>query len=300
MQHLVRCGLVPCIVGCWAYFLPWMGVEKVKRHWRNLVARWGAYPVVWCLAGEAAMVYYDLGVGPNADPKKAEQNKAMQKSGWTELARYVRQIDAYRRPITIHPSSRARNEVEDDSVLDFDMLQTGHGGHDSIPNTVTCVTEEVARTPPMPVVNGECCYEGILEGSREEVQRFAFWACLLSGAAGYTYGANGIWQLNTREKPYGPSPWGGAWGNLPWDDAAKLPGSGQLGLAKRILQRYAWQQFRPHPEWVDKPAGKENVRGFYAAGIPGVVRVMYTPNAIWPWGDPPRVKAVEPGVSYAA
>ena len=29
---------------------------------------------------------------------------------------------------------------------------------------------------------------------------------VLSGAAGHTYGASGIWQVNTRAQPYGPSP----------------------------------------------------------------------------------------------
>ena len=33
--------------------MPWMGVEKVKQHWRYLIARYGAWPVVWCAAGEA-------------------------------------------------------------------------------------------------------------------------------------------------------------------------------------------------------------------------------------------------------
>jgi hypothetical protein len=34
------------------------GLDMVKRHWRNLVARYAAYPVVWCAAGEATMTYY--------------------------------------------------------------------------------------------------------------------------------------------------------------------------------------------------------------------------------------------------
>ena len=50
----------------------------------------------------------------------------------------------------------------------------------------------------MPVLIGEVCYEGIQEASRQEVQRFMFWSALLSGTAGHTYGANGIWQVNTR------------------------------------------------------------------------------------------------------
>jgi hypothetical protein len=55
---LVRSGLAPCILACWGYYLQIMGERKMKQHWRYLVARWGAYPVIWCLAGEAAMAYY--------------------------------------------------------------------------------------------------------------------------------------------------------------------------------------------------------------------------------------------------
>jgi hypothetical protein len=119
IQHLVRCGLVPCIVGCWGYFLPLMGKARIEHHWRNLIARWAAYPVVWCLAGEGTMPYY-LSTTPKEDT-------AAQKQRWTEVARYVHATDPYHRMITIHPSSTARDSVEDASVLDFDMLQTGHG-----------------------------------------------------------------------------------------------------------------------------------------------------------------------------
>ena len=75
----------------------------------------------------------------------------------------------------------------------------------------------------MPVLAGEVCYEGILEASRQEIQRFMFWTCILNGAGGHTYGANGIWQVNTRERPYGPSPHGRSWGDVPWDVAARSP-----------------------------------------------------------------------------
>ena len=75
----------------------------------------------------------------------------------------------------------------------------------------------------MPVLVGEVCYEGILEASRQEIQRFMFWTCILNGAGGHTYGANGIWQVNTRERPFGPSPHGRSWGDVPWDVAARTP-----------------------------------------------------------------------------
>jgi hypothetical protein len=41
IQYLVDQGLVPCVVGCWGYYLPWMGVPKLKQHWRYIIARWG-------------------------------------------------------------------------------------------------------------------------------------------------------------------------------------------------------------------------------------------------------------------
>jgi len=43
----------------------------------------------------------------------------------------------------------ARDSVEDQSVLDFDMLQTGHSDRASIPNTVRRVTGSLPRAPKM-------------------------------------------------------------------------------------------------------------------------------------------------------
>jgi hypothetical protein len=285
IRHLVECGLTPCIVACWGYFLPIMGVPKIKKHWRYLVARWGAYPVIWCLAGEGAMPYY-LSKNPKEDI-------AAQKQGWTEVARYLHGIDPYGHVISIH---NGRSEVIDPAVLDYDMLQTGHGDRTSIPNTENMITGALLKTPRMPVLAGEVCYEGIMEASRQEVQRFMFWTCILNGAAGHTYGANGIWQVNTRERPFGPSPHGRSWGDVPWDVAAHLPGSEHIGLSKSLLMKYPWWRFEPHTEWVDPHWSHENYIQPYSAGVPGEVRVIFIPPA---W-TAPTVKGLESGVSYRA
>ena len=36
-----------------------MGAERIRRHWRELVARWAAYPVVFCVAGEVNLAGYE-------------------------------------------------------------------------------------------------------------------------------------------------------------------------------------------------------------------------------------------------
>ncbi|HEY3397603.1 MAG TPA: DUF4038 domain-containing protein [Armatimonadota bacterium] len=289
LQYLVDLGLAPCVVACWGYFLPWMGEEKMQQHWRNLIARWGAYPVTWCLAGEVIMSYY------LSDDQAGD--RARQAEGWSRLSHYIKATDPFDRPLTAHPSNDGYAELADPSALDFDMLQTGHGDRMSLPNTVTSVTRAYEREPVLPVLNSEVCYEGIGEACRQEVQRMMFWVCLLSGACGHTYGANGIWQVNSRERRYGPSPHGMAWGNTAWEDACQLPGSRQVGLAKRLLERYPWERFAPHPEWVEQHWTEENYFGVYTAGIPGEVRISYFAGM---WGSAPTVTGLEPGVTYRA
>ena len=288
LHHLVQQGVVPCILGCWGYYLLWLGVEKMKQHWRYLVARYGALPAVWCLAGEGIMPYYLS--------ETKEEDRASQREGWTEVAQYVRQIDPYHHPLSIHPTDTACNQVEDRSLLDFDMLQTGHGDRGSIPNTMRLVEEACRREPAIPVLNSEVCYEGIGEACRQEVQRFMFWSCMLSGACGHTYGANGIWQVNDRDQPYGPSPHGMAWGHTPWQEAYRLPGSKQLGLGKQLLERYAWWRFQPHPEWVEGHATREKFNRPFAGGVPGAVRVLFFPSGVWNV----KLKEIEPDVPYRA
>ncbi|MCW5963713.1 MAG: DUF4038 domain-containing protein [Bryobacterales bacterium] len=286
VQHIVDAGLVPCILGCWGYYLQVLGVEKMKRHWREVIARWGALPVVWCLAGEGAMPWY-LSDTKDADRKELEQ-------GWTEMARYVRATDPFERLICIHPSRAGRDIVTDAAVLDFEMLQTGHGDYRSLPNTIHEVVKNYEREPRMPVVQAEVCYEGILGRCREDLQRQMFWASVLNGACGFTYGANGIWQVNLPGMPFGPSPHGNNWGSTPWWEAAQWPGGAQLGHFAKLLRTLPWERMEPHPEWVEPRWTDKDYDMPCAAGIPRELRVVYIPS-MW---QTPRLRGMEPGIRY--
>jgi hypothetical protein len=48
-------------------------------------------------------------------------------------------------------------------------------------------------------------------------------------------------------------------------------------LGKRLLERYSWWLFEPHPEWVEPHWGKGDHLKSYVAGIPKEVRVVYFP-----------------------
>jgi hypothetical protein len=303
IAHLVRSGIVPCVVGSWGYYMDRAGEAVLKRHWRNLVARYAAYPVIWCVAGEALMSYYGAEDGPGEQsPEERARHLEMLRGRWSALAEHIRSLDPYGNPLTIHPTQYGHEQVSDPALLDVDMLQTGHSGYPTLTSTVDMVEKALTHEPRRPVLIGEANYEGILESSREEMQRFLFWSTMLSGAAGMTYGANGIWQVNSLALPYGPSPHGTAWGGPPWEDAYRLPGSAQIALGKRLLERYAWWQFEPHPEWIEPHQEPGRRMAPYAAGIPGQVRVIYYPaEASWrAWGGSMFVTQLEEHVPYQA
>ena len=293
--YLVEAGLMPCIIGMWGYYLKMIGLEAVKRYWRYLVARYGAYPVVWCICGEGIMPYY-LSESP-------EEDAALQKRGWTEVIVYVRSIDPYGNLISIHPTLKGREQVEDPSVMDFEMLQAAHRDIGSVVRSIEQITEAVDAEPVMPVIEAEVNFEGILGRSWQNVQRLNFYHAVMRGTAGHNYGANGIWQMSTTEEPYGRSPHGRSWGEMPWQEAAQLPGSRQVGLGGQFIRRFPWWALEPRPDWIrcepdwtwDWP-GDAVIYGPVCAGIPRQLRIVYMPM-FW---TPGAIVAIESDVSYTA
>jgi hypothetical protein len=288
LRAVVNRGIVPLVVGAWGYYLPILGNEKMKKHWRYLAARWGAYPVIWCLCGEVTMPYYLS--------ETKEKDSEAQFHGWSKVGRYLEVIDPFERAITAHSG-----EVSDPGFLDFSFIQTGHGNQSASLQSAKNFMDYRAKTDLLPVVNGEAHYEGIQGVAWEDVQRFIFWSTMLSGGAGFSYGANGIWQLNQPGKPYGPSPTGMSWGDIPWTEAMHYKGSTQVALGKKLLEKLPFWKFRAHPEWVQPHASLENSYQPYAAGVPGEVRVIYCPYPLASsLPEIPLVQGLEAGIRYRA
>jgi hypothetical protein len=267
LKHLVESGLVPAIVGGWGRGdcdgMKMAGVAGIKRHWRNLIARYGAYPTIWIVGGESG--------GPE----------------WTEVARYVQQTDPYHRPSTMHPFDSGRTQVTDETVINFDMLQTGHGDWEAARGAISKLIAAYDRKPVMPAMIGEYSYEGHMQTGFQDQQRYVFWASMLSGSAGLTYGAAGIWHASVEGDPGIANVYD--W--TTWKEGMNYPGSTQLGLGKKLLEQYPWARFEPHPEWAP---------GCYAAGIPGEVVFVYLPRrGIYDWSGI-TVTGLTPETPYSA
>lgn len=272
IKHLVDSGIVPVIFGGWGRpqaggtsTLAQVGLDGFKRHWRNVIARYGAYPTIWAVGGEAKDEY-----GP-----------------WAELARYVKETDPCRHPLTYHAPAHPRQAIKDNDVFDFDMVGIGHDGYKTAAQSLDLLKSCLSQQPLRPALCGEACYEGHMQTNFQDLQRHLFWSFMLSGAAGHTYGAAGIWHASVDGDP-GIDP---VYDWTTWKEGMNLPGSAQLGLGKELLEHYRWASFETHAEWTEKDC--------YAAGIPGQVRFIYRPKrGIYDWNGM-VVQGLEPDVQYS-
>jgi hypothetical protein len=294
IEFLVNLGLSPSIVGSWGFYLKSMGVPKMNQHWRYCSARWGAYPVTWYLAMENDLPFYGTPLPWTEEIKRAQ-------AGWTEAGKYLRTVNPFHRPVSMQSWSTrdsARGGLADAALLDFDSLHMGHGDRESALNCVRVVRSARELEPRMPVVPGEVCFEGIGWQNWQNIQRLVFWGSMLGGAAGFCYGANGIWQFNRRDEPFGGTARGdSSWEGDPWDVAMNYPGSAQVGLGKQFLSRYEWWKLEPHQEWIEPQPRTEAFQPPYAGGIPGLLRLVYVP---FTGTKPKAIRSMERGVRYRA
>ena len=269
--YLLEEGFTLCILGSWGYYLKKMGEEKMQQHWRYIIARWGAYPIMWCLAGEAIMPYY---LSSNKINEKRELRRK-----WQVMAKYVRQIEPFGNLLTLHPMRSSLFEI-DASLIDINLLQVSHSGYESVIKAVRILAKTRGK---MPTIVDEINYEGILRNTHDQVQRLGFWASVLSGSCGFGYGANGIWQVNREGAPFGASPNGANWGNTPLERAINFEGAKQLGEAKKFLEQFTWQELEPMRESIEPKVPKSDPRAPYVAGIGKELRIAYFYNPIAPW-----------------
>ncbi len=270
---IVEAGLVPCIVGMWGYYEHVMGAERVMRHWRELVARYAAYPVVFCVAGEINLAGYDN----ETEREVRDARRTRQLQTWTEVAREVHRLDAYDNLVTAHPASPdARSLLPDQGAIDVNMIQTSHWSY-HLPaedwrrelgrdlgldeplrmgffGAVGMTLDTVAQRPPMPLINAEPCYEGILGGNWQDVQRFNFWTGWLSGLAGYTYGADGIWQMSSDAEAFANEV--SRWGDTSWQRAMGYEGGRQVAAGAGLLRGLEWWRLLPVPPARAQEAGR--------------------------------------------
>ncbi len=238
MQYIADKGLVNALGLAWAGSV--IGkLDLQKNLARYIVARYGALPIVWTLAGEVA--------GYSASTREACIN------GWREVARYIEEIDGYQTLQTAHYTNERpyADYYFDEDWFDFTLNQGGHG---DLPIYAYYQREHMKKHPGKPFIEGEEMYEFVstLEpnGSRlctADMMRRCAYLSIQNGACGYTYGAQGIWDT-VWEKPDQPNP-RNIFNRLgiTWYEAIDGEGAAQLGLMRDFYEETG--VFDMHPDY---------------------------------------------------
>lgn len=230
-------------------------LQGYQRAARYVLARYGAYPMLFYTAGEPFQSpYYE---------------------GWKEVLKYFHHLDPYNRPATFHNVKPLDQPLlpydRDVPSLTFAYLQTGQF------NLNTYGLEqwrmEVAATPRMPVIEAECGYEK--ENNSDET-RWSAWQSFMSGCCGYTYGAYGIWSATWDDQ----DTWNEFGTHINWFDAINFLGAVHMKIFKQFWSQLPWWTLEPSTRmtWHGAPeCGLE--RPTQLANRDGSLLVAYLPRS---------------------
>lgn len=166
--------------------------------------------VIWLVTGE----YEKINENWQAD-KQAISDE--QRGLLRAIAQGIEEGHRGKHLMTIHPVGTSSDDFHNDTWLDFNMHQTwGHQSAD-----VRRVLSDYQLYPVKPILNGEPGYE-----NRSEQPTSSAWKCryegywsVFSGAFGYTYGADRVWQC------------GGE-----WHDALEYEGASDMQHLRYLLE----------------------------------------------------------------
>ena len=237
LQYVVASGLVPsfAFAGAGAALANRTDLPRVKRLARYAVARYASLPVIWTGCQEWCL---------------------SQCSGcWAEVGALTFELDPHKRANTLNSCESNPMMYHDQDWYGFVALQEGHGDGWGV-RPVDYWLEQYRVEPPRPIIEDEANYEE--HGTVEPwMTRQSAWQAIIAGAAGYTYGAQGIWwacyDLNYSNGNCGTV---GSPGYRTWIEALRFPvGSQHMGILRRFWTALDWWRFEPDETAISWGAG---------------------------------------------
>jgi len=298
IQYIVAKGLVPAIFLLWGDTISRFTPEQFRCYLLYVVARYAAYNIIWVLSGE-----WDIRT-KQYPPDLTDNERKTRANLYKTYGRFLKAIDPYQHPITIHPGTPNRSQsssefFSEESWLDFNMQQTFR--QVKVPFYNDIYTLAVAdRKFGRPIVNGESHYEERSKSQPSSARcmqvRQNAWGCYMAGAY-YTYGATGIWDwaygLSLRpdlkwlkEK------------TIPWQKAVEYPGATQMTyLYNFFVNHTRYWRMNPQNDLVNThnlclaDSGREYVIYMPEGGM--LIFSLPKGNYVFDWFDPTTGKFLE-------
>ncbi|HYP13360.1 MAG TPA: DUF4038 domain-containing protein [Bryobacteraceae bacterium] len=179
--------------------------------------------------------------------------------------------------ISLHPPS----SVDSSGVffhgrkwLDFNMVQSGH---DVWRLNYEKIAADYARTPAKPTLEAEPNYEDHPIRHKYENGAFnawhmrvkAYWS-LFAGGFGYTYGGNGIWQMDKPKRVFQ-----GTHARKTWDEALSLTGASQMKHVRALLESRPFLTRVPDQSLLSSAEGSRADRAQASRSADGSYAMIY-------------------------
>lgn len=272
VAYIAERGLVTALTFDWGRDLEPSSVEEHQRIARYIVARLGAYPMVWAVAGE-------YGHGDDAS--------------WGEVAEYTRAVDPHDQPVTLLNTDANAELFRGEPWYDLVLLQGAHDARREISHWLT----PYQASPTLPVLEGEIDFESIL-GIPSYYTREDAYRSVMAGSFGFSYGAEGVWNA-VRDAQDSFQMWGSM--PRPWYDARDFPVRQQMRYFADFFTGIPWQTLEPSTGAVSWGATAPTAgirRPFQKAAPDGSLVVAYLPSQ----GSPVTgtVNGLVPGATYRA
>jgi hypothetical protein len=254
VAEAARRGLYLAVLPVWARTYidrlknepPQLDSLEAYRYARFLGQRYRAYPhLIWVLGGDVR-------------PTRHATYRALAR-GLTET---YADGDPARILLTYHPpggtyrppATSTGEFYHDEPWLDLNLIQSGHALEN---RSYERIAEDVARRPAKPTLDSEPCYEhhpvkhDYKNGafSAWHVRRRGYWS-LLAGAAGFTYGGNGVWQMDKPGRVMQPTHF-----KAYWYVALNHEGAQQMRHLRHLAEMYQWTTWVPDSTLVTGPLG---------------------------------------------
>ena len=206
--------------------------ENYLRFVRYIVARYGAYNVMWMTGQEITDTEASVTAG------KTVMDVYLSGAELTE------KLDGYNHPNSAHMYPMDYNDaraqrLENSSWHDFWMLQSGHSENN---RDKSFYSKYYYGTKTKPVIESEANYEEINCGrfTGYDASRISAWHAVVSGSAGFTYGVSGIWANCYSNE--GNTGWLHSYSYEPWFMTLDKPGSYEVMYMKNF--------FEALPDWT--------------------------------------------------
>lgn len=197
--------------------------------------------IIWILGGDRQ---------PDERPDGVELWRAMAEGiadGTNDIKKQDGQADYSTTLMTHHSYTSSSKWFHTDDWIDFHTWGSYHAEINNT-NSYLAAIADWNLPNPKPTLNSEPCYEGhginyAIDDNgiftSADVRIAAYWS-VFSGAAGFTYGCQPIWQFtdDTRKK-HSPKTFSN------WQEGMEMPGATQVGYLKNLMLRFPLNELHP-------------------------------------------------------